>query len=389
MKYALDVAPLGDLADPRTLVRLAEAAESAGWDGFSTWDTLGLAMDTVSADPFVVLAAAAARTDRIALLASVIVLPRRRPQLVAQAAATLDRLSGGRLVLGIGAGGDRPDFTSFGEPWDSAERVARLAEAAPLVDALLRGETVTHEGPAYPMDHVALGPRPARSPRPPIWLGAFRPGGIRRAAAWDGWIAVSIGPDGESLGMSPSQLGERVEMLRAARREAGTGDAPFDVAVYGRAGLGGFGPADYSAVGATWWLESVTPVQGAARRSPRDGGGRPAPLIGSAAQAVRNPRFRPGHPSATPSRRRSRDRGGPPRPHEELEHGRHQAGRPGSGDRRQEGVAQQGRRGPRRQGRQRRRRDPQGPRQRGRRPAHAGDEMRKDDPTDAEPVKDW
>ena len=102
MRYALDVAPFGDLADPLTLVRLAEAAEAAGWDGFSTWDTLGLAMDSVAADPFVALAGVAAATERLALLASVIVLPRRRPQLVAQAAATLDVLSGGRLVLGVG-----------------------------------------------------------------------------------------------------------------------------------------------------------------------------------------------------------------------------------------------------------------------------------------------
>ena len=65
MRFALDVAPLGDLADPLTMVRLAEAAEAAGWDGFSTWDTLGLAQGTVAADPFVALAGAAAATERI------------------------------------------------------------------------------------------------------------------------------------------------------------------------------------------------------------------------------------------------------------------------------------------------------------------------------------
>ncbi len=199
MRFAIDVAPLADLADPRTLVRLAEAAESAGWDGFSTWDSLGLAMDTVAADPFVALAGVAAATERLALLASVIVLPRRRPQLVAQAAATLDLLSGGRLVLGVGSGGDEPDFTAFHEDWDSSARVRKMDEAVRLVDAFLRGETVTSEGPDYPVDGAAVGPRPARLPRPPIWVGAVRPGGIRRAARWDGWIAVSVG-DEESLG---------------------------------------------------------------------------------------------------------------------------------------------------------------------------------------------
>ena len=262
MRYALDVAPFGDLSDPLTLVRLAEAAEAAGWDGFSTWDTLGLAMDSVAADPFVALAGVAAATERLALLASVIVLPRRRPQLVAQAAATLDRLSGGRLVLGVGAGGDRPDYEAFGEDWTSAVRVARMDEAVEIVDAFLRGESVTHAGPDFPIDGVGIGPRPAQQPRPPIWMGAFRPGGIRRAARWDGWIAVTTADDPGELGMPPSGLAERVELALATRREAGLDGRPFDVAVFGVSGLGGFTPADYEAVGATWWLESVTPLRG-------------------------------------------------------------------------------------------------------------------------------
>src|SRR5262245_54576634 len=193
MRYAFDVAPLGDFADPLALVRLREATEAAGWDGFSTWDTLGPALGTVAADPFVALAGVASATRRIALLASVIVLPRRRPQLVAQAAATLDRLSGGRLILGGRAGGDRSDFKGFRGDWTSAVRVARMDEAAGIVDAFLRGETVTHPGPDYPVDGLAIGPRPAQQPRPPIWMGAIRPGGIRRAARWDGWIAISVG----------------------------------------------------------------------------------------------------------------------------------------------------------------------------------------------------
>jgi alkanesulfonate monooxygenase SsuD/methylene tetrahydromethanopterin reductase-like flavin-dependent oxidoreductase (luciferase family) len=262
MRYAFDVAPFGDLADPRTLVRLAERTEAAGWDGFSTWDTLGLAMDSVAADPFVALAGVAMATERIALLASVIVLPRRRPQLVAQAAATLDVLSRGRLVLGVGAGGDERDFTAFSEDWASSARVAQMDEAARIVDGFLRGETVTNEGPAYPVAGVGIGPRSAQQPRPPIWMGAFRPGGIRRAALWDGWIAVSVGGDANSLGMTPSDLAEKLAMAHTTRRDAGLGDAPFDVAVFGHAGLGGFTPADYEAVGATWWLESVTPQRG-------------------------------------------------------------------------------------------------------------------------------
>ena len=118
MKFAFDVAPLGDLADPLTIVRLAEAQRGRRLGRVQHLGHAGLAQGTVAADPFVALAGAAAATERIALLASVIVLPRRRPQLVAQAAATLDRLSGGRLILGVGAGGDQPDFEAFDEDWD-------------------------------------------------------------------------------------------------------------------------------------------------------------------------------------------------------------------------------------------------------------------------------
>jgi alkanesulfonate monooxygenase SsuD/methylene tetrahydromethanopterin reductase-like flavin-dependent oxidoreductase (luciferase family) len=137
-----------------------------------------------------------------------------------------------------------------------------MDEAARIVDAFLRGETVTHAGPDFPVDGVGIGPRPLQRPRPPIWMGAFRPGGIRRAARWDGWIAVTVGGDGASIGMPPEALAEKVALAHETRRAAGLEAAPFDVAVYGRTGLGGFGPADFEAAGATWWLENVSPMEG-------------------------------------------------------------------------------------------------------------------------------
>ena len=88
MRCAIDVAPLGDLADPHAIVRLAVAAEAAGWDGVSTWDSLGVSMGAAAPDPFVTLAAVASATTRVQLILSVVALPRHRPQLVAQAAAT-------------------------------------------------------------------------------------------------------------------------------------------------------------------------------------------------------------------------------------------------------------------------------------------------------------
>ena len=163
-------------------VRLAVAAEAAGWDGLSIWDSLGVSLGTSAPDPFVALAAVASATTRLRLIASVIALPRRRPQLVAQSAATLDRWSGGRLVLGVGSGGEPGDFLSFGEPFEPKERAPMMDESLVLVDAFLRGQTVHHERPTWIVRDSAVGPRPIQQPRPPIWLGGMKPGALRRAA---------------------------------------------------------------------------------------------------------------------------------------------------------------------------------------------------------------
>jgi probable F420-dependent oxidoreductase len=262
MLYAVDVAPLGECADPRLVVRLARAAEAAGWDGFSTWDVLGASLGGEAGDPFVTLAAVAAATERLRLIASVVVLPRRRPQLVAQAAATLDLLSGGRLILGVGAGADPADFTAFGEPFD--DRVARFDEAVVVLDRLLRGEAVTHDGPAYRVAGAAVGPRPAQVPRPPIWMGAMRPGGIRRAARWDGWIAVATSEDGTAMALSPDAFGRQVDLFHAERAALGRADEPAEVAVYAFSGATETDlAADYADAGATWWIESLSSLRAA------------------------------------------------------------------------------------------------------------------------------
>jgi alkanesulfonate monooxygenase SsuD/methylene tetrahydromethanopterin reductase-like flavin-dependent oxidoreductase (luciferase family) len=243
------------------IVRLAVAAEAAGWDGLSIWDSMGVSLGGAAADPFVTLAAVAAATERLRLITSVIVLSRRRPQLVVQAAATLDRVSGGRLILGVGAGADPGDFDSFGEAAALPDRVARMDAALSAVDPWLRGEAARLDAPGA--DAVILGPRPVQQPRPPIWLGGMRPGALRRAARWDGWIAIATSDDGSSMALSPEVFGEKVERVQAERAAIGRQDEPFDVAVFGFADPGD-APlvASYAEHGATWWLESLSPMRG-------------------------------------------------------------------------------------------------------------------------------
>jgi alkanesulfonate monooxygenase SsuD/methylene tetrahydromethanopterin reductase-like flavin-dependent oxidoreductase (luciferase family) len=224
------------------------------------WDSLGLAMGSVASDLFVTLTAVAGATTRLRLITSIVALARRRPQLVVQAAASLDLVSEGRLVLGLGAGEDEPDFTAFGDEFDRAARIGRMDEALAIVDAGLRGEQLDHVGPLLQANGV-LGPRPYQQPRPPIWLGAMRPGGIRRAAQWDGWIVVAMADDGASMALGADDLAARLVTFRTAREDLGRAGAPADIAVLGVSGISD-GPAAFEAAGATWWLESLSPMRG-------------------------------------------------------------------------------------------------------------------------------
>jgi alkanesulfonate monooxygenase SsuD/methylene tetrahydromethanopterin reductase-like flavin-dependent oxidoreductase (luciferase family) len=261
MRYAIDIAPLGDLADPTAIVRLAAAAESAGWDGLSIWDSLGVSMGTAAADPFVSLAAVAASTERLRLIASVIAVSRRRAQLVVQASATLDRISNGRFVLGVGAGADPGDFDAFGESAPLTERVARMDVALSAIDPWLRGETARLG--TYGTAEVRVGPAPVQVPRPPIWFGGMRPAALRRAAQWDGWIAIATSEDGSSMSLSPEAFGAMVGQVKAERTAVGREADPFDVAVFGFSDPGGPDLVrSYADHGATWWLESLSPMRG-------------------------------------------------------------------------------------------------------------------------------
>lgn len=260
--YAIDIAPLGPLADPRAIARLARAAEASGWDGLSMWDSLGLSMGTVAADLFVTLAAVAVETQRLKLITSIVAVARRRPQLVIQAAASLDLVSDGRLVLGLGAGEDQPDFEAFGESHERTTRIARMDESIAIIDAGLRGEPLAHRGEHLVATGVTLGPRPLQQPRPPIWFGALRPAGLRRAARWDGWIAVALGEDGTSTILTPAGLSEGVARIRTEREAAKLDEGRYDIAVLGSSASDGPGPDEYAAAGATWWLESLSPMRG-------------------------------------------------------------------------------------------------------------------------------
>jgi len=251
VRSGFSVAPAGELADPVVLLDLARRAEDRGWDGWFLWDHLARPGSGVPIlDPWTVLGALALTTRRMRIGTMVTPLPRRRPQVVAKQAATLDRLSGGRLVLGLGLGVDSArELSGFGEVDDPAERGRMLTEGALVVDHLLRGDIVTHAGPAYPVVGMVLEPACVQHPRLPMWFAtrstALAP--LRRAAGYEGISPVEL--SAEAL----AEVVGRIDVLRG-------GLEGFDVAPCLDVGSD---PAAHVRAGATWVLWQVPPDMGA------------------------------------------------------------------------------------------------------------------------------
>ncbi len=260
MRYGLSVANFGDFAEARRVADLARVAESAGWDGLFVWDHLAFTWGSPSGDPWTLITAAALATDRIRVGTDVSVIARERPLPFANRVATVDRLSGGRVVLGVGLGGAPDEYRKAGEPVDLRERAALSDEVLGVVRRLLAGETVRHAGPAVVVDDVTLAPVPTQ-PVIPVWVGGGSAGARRRAARHDGWVPVVNDDDGNPT-MHPDELREALAGIRDAR-EAGhiPATAPFDVAIHGETpGPGVDGAAivqPWADAGATWWLEML------------------------------------------------------------------------------------------------------------------------------------
>src|SRR2546428_86232 len=210
MRYGICLANAGTYSDPRAAVRVARAAEEAGWDGLFLWDHLAFVWGPPAADPWVTLAAIASSTATLRIGTAVTPVARRRPQVLAQQVAALDVLSGGRVICGAGLGGVVSEFAKFGEPTEAKLRAAKLDEGLDLLRRYWTGEEVTHHGEHYTVEGVRLAPTPLQE-RLPIWIRGNRPASLRRAARWDGWIADSADPTGMTL--SPDDVARSIEAI--------------------------------------------------------------------------------------------------------------------------------------------------------------------------------
>lgn len=239
-----------ELADPRAVMNLAAEAEECGWHGVFVWDHVRWREPIRDvADPWITLTAIATATERMMLGPLVTPLARRRPAKVARETATLDRLSGGRLILGVGLGSDRfgAEFSKTGEQLDDRARGEMLDEALEILTAAWSGEPVNHHGKHYLIDDVQFLPRPVQRSGVPLWAAAF-PGSakpLRRAARCDGFFPVGL----ESV----DQFAQAVAAVRELR---GDNSAPYDIAVELPPGSD---VAPYAEAGATWWMTGIEP----------------------------------------------------------------------------------------------------------------------------------
>lgn len=260
---AVGLPNVGEYGDPHLLVELAQEAEAAGWEGAFVWDHVAYREHGWPvADPYVTVAAIAATTDSIRIGVLVSAVARRRPAKLARELASLDVLSGGRLVVGAGLGSQgEQEFAALGEDPDPRVRAAKLDEGLAIVDGLWRGEPFAFDGEHLRVDvREPFLPRPVQRPRPPVWIAGRWPAkpGFRRAARWDGAFPTFADLPRDAT-PEPEQLAEVLAFVRAQRDASGIDPAlPCDLVAEGLSdGPDAARLAAYRDAGLTWWIEKL------------------------------------------------------------------------------------------------------------------------------------
>jgi len=228
MKYGLSIPQLEDFADSRRLAELAIVAERVGWDGFFIWDHI--LFDDLNRrviDPWVAMAAIAVSTSKIRIGPMVTPVARRRPWKLAREALSIDHLSNGRLILGVGLGAPPEwEFGSFGEETDAKLRARKMDEGLEIFSGLLGGEMFSYQGEFYNINEMRFLPKPVQSPHIPIWVGGTWPNKkpLLRAVKYDGYF-----PD---VLQHPMTADDWISVMDLVESQRGK-DAAFDLVQYG------------------------------------------------------------------------------------------------------------------------------------------------------------
>jgi hypothetical protein len=250
---AFDVATIGDLT---------EVAEEAGWDGLFISDAIAVGAkdfpDFPYFDPWVALAVMATRSTRIRIGTIITPLPRRRPWKLARETLSIDHLSNGRLILGVGLGAAEHDggFFKVGEAMDIKVRAQRLDEGLSILTGLWTGKPITFSGKHYRVDEMSMQPAAVQSPRIPIWVPGVwqKPKSMERALKWDGIIPQKYKSMSRMTAAEIKTLNEYVDKHREQSSQ-------FDIIAGGETSptnrkQAAKKVAPYIRAGATWWLES-------------------------------------------------------------------------------------------------------------------------------------
>ena len=245
MRIGVNIPPFTDAA---TIIDMAVDAEHAGWDAVFVWDHLRwiVALDLDVHDPWSLLAAMAVRTTRVKLGTCVTPVPRRRPHVLAKQVVTVDHLSNGRVMLGVGLGAPPDaDFDDLGDEPDDIVRAARLDEGLTILDGLLSGRRVDHDGEHFHV-HAEYKPAAVQRPRPPIFVAgtAYRQRPLQRALRWDGFF-----PIGHDTFLRPEDLARYLDGVeRPEGWELFAARTPDN------------SPAEFGDVGVDWLVDGAWPV---------------------------------------------------------------------------------------------------------------------------------
>lgn len=275
MHYGIEIVTLGDYADPRNVLRLAIAAETSGWEGLFIWDHLAFPWGVPSGDPWVTLSAVAASTAQLKIGTAITPAPDVSPQVLAQALTTLDILSQGRTIFGVGPGSLAQEYSTFSESTLPVNRIsstpsfrdrsARLDEGLDLLQRFWSGGKVTQKNSYFTVDGIILSPTPLQKPRIPIWIMGETPDALQRAARWDGWIVNGASPEGQ-MTKSPQDLTRKIAVLQQARLDMNRQSSftpVFDIALLGHSTpYQGALTQEYETAGVTWWLERLHGLRG-------------------------------------------------------------------------------------------------------------------------------
>ncbi|MFD8600441.1 TIGR03619 family F420-dependent LLM class oxidoreductase [Kitasatospora sp. NPDC059646] len=213
LRVGVSLQPRWPAGDGRGVLRAAQAAERLGFDHVAVGNRVLESGFGLDADPLVLLAAVAGATSRVRLLTSVLVVPYYRPVVMANQAATLDVLSGGRLILGVGTGWNPEEFAAAGVP--VRERGARTDDHLGAARALWSARPAEFDGRFTSVHGARLGVAPVTAGGPPVWVGGHSDAALRRAVRFgDGWYGTGV--DAAEVSRVRHRVGESVETERFA-----------------------------------------------------------------------------------------------------------------------------------------------------------------------------